>query len=212
MRARSAQVRSDRGFTLVELMVVMSLLGLALTMFATTLNAMGKSASAQEEIGQATDGLLVSFSELERQVRNAYWLKVSGSGDQATLYSVNGAGRPFCVSWRITSTSLERDDGAGWRVVWSGQFLNSASTPAFVAGDFLTVADATATGQYRNRFTDVASSLTLDFRIGQGVPATEIQLKSQLSARNVPRRGGVLAYQDASGAWVRTTIASAPCP
>lgn len=193
--------RGDRedGFSLIELFIVMSLLALALSLFGNTLFAMQRSSGVQEEMGRATDELMVAFSELERQVRAAYCIYPEVAGDEIQLYTVNASGTKGWVAWRVKNSRLERSENNGpWRIVGTGDptsadpgpiFVNAAQVPPvdpFTPEHFVSVNNP---NDYSTPYS-VASRLKLDFWVlQQGGPAVEF--KSVLTARNVPRRGTI---------------------
>lgn len=133
-------MRSDRGVGLIELLVVMSLMTLALTMFGLAFSAMLRTSDASREIGSVTDQARLALNELDRQVRFGYWVKpktvvCSLTCPAIQVLTTNTDGSLECWVWAIdkepgtlvtyhypppvgafTLPGLPSAGGAGWHV------------------------------------------------------------------------------------------------
>jgi type II secretory pathway pseudopilin PulG len=96
-------MRSDRGVGLIELLVVMSLLTLALSMFGMAFSAMLRTSDASRDIGAVTDQARLALNELDRQIRFGYWVKAA---------TVTGC-TTTCPAIKVLTT-----DSAGVRQCW----------------------------------------------------------------------------------------------
>lgn len=186
---------SDAGFTLIELFVVMSILGIALAMFGNALFQMQRSSAVQEEVGNATDEVRIAFAEMERQVRAAYWIDPAVAGDTIQLYTKNASGALTCVGWKVENQQLwRRDAGGAWKVIGSGDPAAAEPGPIIVNAA-LGIATFTPGAAIRVSNPNdpmspylVPPSLAIDLRVDEG-DSTPVQFVSTLTARNVPRRG-----------------------
>lgn len=123
--------RDDRGFTLVEMLVVMSLLLVALGLFSGALWNVQRASARQDQIGRASDAAYQALSEIDRQLRSGYIASETRfSGADATLVDMvriyteayappSSAASPNtvarCVAWAIVA---QTNGTQGLYTVW----------------------------------------------------------------------------------------------
>lgn len=198
---------ADRGLTLVELMVAMSLLLLGLAMFGSVLFTVQQTSKRQLQLGQANDDIRIGFQELDRQMRSGYVVgtgTVGGADASAKLYTeMRGAGR--CVAWalfgegdgpqRLWTTSWAPGatppslpaSGAGWRLV-ATDIVNTAS-----GGDaqtFVMTEETSVIDQVTKLATPVRQALQVTLWVNPSDRAGQVtQLQSTFATRNALRAG-----------------------
>lgn len=178
----------EAGFSLVELLVVISLLTIALVMFGSTLFAVQNSARTQERIGSVTDDLGIALSELERYGRSAYWVRdlaLEGADDAVEMLTVDGVGQDLCVAWKVADGALwmRRGSAAAWRQLASGVVNADLAVEAFDAGRPVLVFDPANVGARIER--DSTLEVTLFASVTDG--DDPVQLGTLITARNVLR-------------------------
>jgi prepilin-type N-terminal cleavage/methylation domain-containing protein len=147
--------RQEDGMTLVELLVSMMILGIAMTMFGTTLASVQNGIVQQDRFSRANDSARLALEQIDRQMRSGNVLYDPASEGTAT----SGAGAAYnnymvriytqtnadtlgytCVQWRITTSnqlqtrSWPPEDTANvtsWRTVADGIVNKSLGVPAF---------------------------------------------------------------------------------
>lgn len=104
-------MRSERGVGLIELLVVMSLLTLALSMFGMAFSAMLRTSDASRDIGSVTDQARLALNELDRQIRFGYWVKsatvtgCSTSCPAIQVLTIDTTGARQCWVWALDSAN-----------------------------------------------------------------------------------------------------------
>ena len=118
------RIRTDeRGMTLVELLVSMMVLGIAMTIFATTLMTVQTAVVSQDQLSQSNDQARLALQQIDREMRSGNVLydpkdegtttPGGGSGDNYYMVRIytqtNANDRGYsCVQWRInTSKQLQ---------------------------------------------------------------------------------------------------------
>lgn len=125
---------SDRGFTLVEILVAMSLLLVALTMFGSVLFAVQRSGSRQDQLSRAADSAYQAIAEMDRQLRSGYiasQTSVSGTIDSVRIYTESfapGSGSTVarCVAWAVVDLA---SGSQGLYTVWWTPGASGTTTP-----------------------------------------------------------------------------------
>jgi prepilin-type N-terminal cleavage/methylation domain-containing protein len=145
VRRTISRVRGeDRGITLVELIVSMMVLGIAMTIFATTLMTVQTAVVAQDQLTQSNDQARLAIQQIDREMRSGNVLydpategsttPGGGTGDNYYMVRIytqtNADDRGYsCVQWRInTSKELqtrwwppeEPSAASEWRTVAEG--------------------------------------------------------------------------------------------
>ena len=170
-RLRTATRREeseDSGFTIVELVVAMSIFTIVLAIYFSALISMSKTTVRAQGAVDASDALRATFNVLDHQVRYASAINIPGKGTSSSAWYVEfeatklPQGAPnMCYQWRldptthVLSTRTWTEDGTSvvtaWRgVSWNVQAAGGASpfefTPAVgtVTRQSLTVQDRTS--------------------------------------------------------------------
>lgn len=91
---------------LVELLVVMSLMTLALTMFGMAFSVMLRTSDASRDIGAVTDQARLALNDLDRQIRFGYWIKTVTVGCATECPAIqvltkDSGGTMQCWTWAI---------------------------------------------------------------------------------------------------------------
>lgn len=101
------RARADSGVGLIELLVVMSLLTVALTMFGLAFSATLRTTDASEDLGAVTDQARLALAQLDRQVRFGYWVNsadvpcAAGTCSAVKVLTLDAAGTRECWLWAI---------------------------------------------------------------------------------------------------------------
>lgn len=141
--------------TLVELLVSMMIMGIAMTIFGTTLASVQNGVVQQDRFSQANDQARLALEQLDRQMRSGNVLydpategsATSGAGSSYNGYMVriytqtNADTQGYtCVQWRVNSSnqlqtrSWPPDDTVHvtpWRTVAEGIVNRVVGVPAF---------------------------------------------------------------------------------
>lgn len=96
---------SDRGLTLVEVLVALALLLLALAMFSGVLVVSQRSATRQMEQGQTLNQLRQAVTGLDAELRSGFIAKATASPPSVTIYT-EAYGAPLCVTWSLAKAGL----------------------------------------------------------------------------------------------------------
>ena len=145
----------DRGITLVELIVSMMVLGIAMTIFATTLMTVQTAVVAQDQLTQSNDQARLAIQQIDREMRSGNVLydpanegsTTPGGGADDNYYMVriytqtNADDRGYsCVQWRINDVKQlqtrwwppEQPTAASeWRTVAEGIVNREVGVRAF---------------------------------------------------------------------------------
>lgn len=123
----------DRGLSLIEMLIAMSLLLVALAMFTLALSSMQNATARQDQLGRAADSAYLALTEMDRQLRSGYIAsetQFSGSDAGATLKDMvriytesyappSSAAAPNtvarCVAWAVVQIDATRQ---GLYTIW----------------------------------------------------------------------------------------------
>jgi prepilin-type N-terminal cleavage/methylation domain-containing protein len=144
-----ARSRSESGFTLVEMMVAMAIMGIVVTAFLAILASVQRGLVRETNRSSTLDQARLAMEALDREVRSASIVTVPTSGSSAyyllTLYGPNsfttsystsgtcptGANSNWWVQYRVQSQELQRREYVSswspWRTVASG-IVNTGTT------------------------------------------------------------------------------------
>jgi len=133
------RLRSDQGFTLVELVVAMSLMGIVLAVFGTTLASVQRTAVKEDAYGQSNDQARLALEQIDHEMRSGNVLYdpglENGSGAGA-LSSCTGC-LPYYTMRIFTQTNADtRASGFGsgylcvmWQIDANKQLLERTWPP-----------------------------------------------------------------------------------
>jgi prepilin-type N-terminal cleavage/methylation domain-containing protein len=105
-RQRSAGVRAqdrDAGFTLIEILIVIMLMGLVLTAVLATLQVATKASAVDQEHAIAYSWLQAASDEIYRQPR----VPCDSATDPIATYTAYAHAVPRPISWDATSAHIE---------------------------------------------------------------------------------------------------------
>lgn len=205
--------RNDAGLSLIELLVVMSLLLTALAMFGVTFSAMLRTSSASRAMGDATDQVRTALGELERQVRFGYWVRPEtglgcGTDCAVTVLTQNADGTKECWTWALDKTvttnvrliSVHRPSGvaftfpapvgaAGWHVAAEGIRSIPTAPVLLAAGSTISSLDAGTLSR-----VSYATAAEANVWVGStGDSESQVALRVQMSVRNAWRGASTFA-------------------
>jgi prepilin-type N-terminal cleavage/methylation domain-containing protein len=135
LAARLRRLRgSDEGFSLSELMISMSIMGIVTVISATGFLTMFKTTDAAQTAALTQTSTMLAFSKLDREVRYAQRINTPyqrGNGDWAVEYVIpDSAGVAQCV--RLT---IPKAGGSLMRQQWPQSGATASGTPTTVALD-----------------------------------------------------------------------------
>ena len=143
----------ERGMTLVELLVSMMILGIAMTIFGTTLASVQRGVVAQDQLSRANDQARLALEQMDREMRSGNVLynpatEGTTAGDAAQNYymvriytqtNAETRGSYSCVQWRVANEQLQTrwwppehpEAATAWRTVAEGIVNKTFSEHAF---------------------------------------------------------------------------------
>lgn len=155
MWARRA--RGEEGMTLAELLVAMSVMGIAMMIFSSVLASVQRGVVAQESLNRTLESARLAVQQLDREIRSGnvlYDPALENNGQPsctgcepgftlriATQSNADTRGGHTCVLWQIDDQQrlLTRRwppnvpaDATGWRVVATGLVNRALGEAAFV--------------------------------------------------------------------------------
>jgi prepilin-type N-terminal cleavage/methylation domain-containing protein len=147
------RVRSDRGITLVELLVSMMVMSIALVVFLSTLVSIQNAATAQDRRSQNNDQGRLAIEAIDREIRSANVIYDPSSESPAyyrlRLYTqTNSTTRSpspgyLCSQWQITTSNelqtrtwpaLKPTLATPWRTVATGIVNRNITSPVQAFG------------------------------------------------------------------------------
>lgn len=120
------RVRDDRGMTLVELLVAMSILSIVLLVFSSALASVQMAVVRQDNLSRTNDQLRLAIQQMDREIRSGQVLfdpalevgSCSGCQPGFTLriYTESNANTvgATCVLWKLGTTSPYQLESARW--------------------------------------------------------------------------------------------------
>lgn len=111
---------SDRGYTLVELLVALSLLLLALGMFGSALVVVQRTSARQLERGVTTNQIRQALVLMDAQMRSGYATQLTDDARRVVLYT-EASGSRTCAGWLVTplNPSQPSDPQELWATTWA---------------------------------------------------------------------------------------------
>lgn len=125
LRERTELARGDRGFTLIEFVVAMSLFMVFVSLFVVGVTALSAGTTRARATAEASSGVLLVFQNVDRQVRYADAISIPGNGPSGARYiefrtpaASSRSLQTTCTQWRYqpstgTMSSREWRDVAG---------------------------------------------------------------------------------------------------
>ena len=192
--------RDERGMTLVELMVSVSLMMIVATIFTTMLLSMQTSVIRQQERSDMNDQARLALQQMDREIRSGNFLYDPASSDEDAICGgmdckpnfslrvytqVNAPTRTppqQCVQWVIDDQKLfrrawapgETESLAGWRLVAEGIVNREplVDTPAFSIDASGKVLDITLILNSKYGSPDAPNNVRMNTSIAIRNPAT----------------------------------------
>jgi prepilin-type N-terminal cleavage/methylation domain-containing protein len=181
-RALAHRLRDNRGFTLVEMLTSMVILGLLFAVFATVMSTTITQGTQEQTMTELQTQARSSMEQLARELRQAYsgdgsWpIQTVSAGTQTIRFVSPDKLQPFhlrTIEWRLSSGNLDRrsvtstdTDGAPWTyptpitsAAWITQARSIKNTNVFQFLDANDAATTTAANVRKVKITlDVATT------------------------------------------------------
>jgi prepilin-type N-terminal cleavage/methylation domain-containing protein len=147
-RSLASLRRGEEGFTLVELLIAMSILSIVMLVFTSSLGLIQSSTVREAQQTVNTDQARLAIEQLDREIRsgNVLYDPATSPADpayysmliytQANATTRQPAPGYFCDEWKISGNQLQTrswpplqpEDVSSWRVVADG-IVNRTTTP-----------------------------------------------------------------------------------
>src|SRR6185437_781982 len=127
-RHRRLREQSDRGFTMLEMVVGMTLMMIFLSIFTTAIISMFDSTNKSQAVNNGSAQLNIAFGRLDRTIRYASFVSqqsVGGDGNWYVTFQTTNTGTPVCTQLRIDKTA-QRLQQRTWNV--SGTAPNTTAS------------------------------------------------------------------------------------
>lgn len=208
MTAGRSPSSGDDGISLLEILIALSILGLAIAMFGATLFVMQKSQLRFDEYSRANDAVHIAIQDLDRELRSGYVVSsalpswsggVLSAGSSVLIYTEAG-GTATCVRWVLLQDSSTPATQTLLRTSWDplapGPGDNQPPWSTAGAPKYRSVAGAIVNGASRAAFAldaGVATSIprlvvslwvNVPGRNGSVRDPQEIEIRSELTPRN----------------------------
>lgn len=177
----------DGGLTLVEMLIAMSLLLVALTMFGSVLFAVQKAGSRGDQLSRAGDAAYSALAEMDRQLRSGYIASetaVAGAIDTVRIYTEaytplgSSVAVPRCVVWSVVDMGGGRQ---GMYTAWWTPSKDVALSPTYSGGVFS--APATAYSGVRLVAEELVSADEFTFRRLPGATGNSVGERLSVTLR-----------------------------
>jgi len=180
---------ADHGFSLVELLAAMFVMGIVIAVFGSVFASVLTSVSTEEDLSQSNDQARLAVQQLDRELRSGNVLYDPASETDPSymfrIYTQTNApvASPRCVLWRINSSQqlqtrawppLQPGDATPWSLVADG-VVNKALSPAVPA--FTLDTDPNRAGRTVKITLKVNSDLT-------NQPTRTATIEASLTGRN----------------------------
>ena len=133
----------ERGFTLIEMMIVMFLLTLVFSLCALALVSVQRQVNTDYARGQAVDQVRLAVQEMDRQIRSGnLFYQPTSNGTQLVIFT-QANGNQRCVEWQVSGGAIQtrswtqtwQTDGSPavepWSTIATG-ISNTSAKPPFV--------------------------------------------------------------------------------
>jgi prepilin-type N-terminal cleavage/methylation domain-containing protein len=193
-RRRDQRSRNDQGFTVIELLVSMSIFAVLLAVMMSVILAMTKSMNKTQSIGDAAAQGLRATQALDKELRYADWVNpvptLPATSISTTSFSFEGltnAGVVQCYQWHLTGGLLQQRSwtsasttasyptasSPGWTTVATG-VANTGAVPPFTL-------TPRPTGASNVVFSQVAIDLVM---VGKSQSVGHAETKLAITLRN----------------------------
>lgn len=202
--------RGDTGLGLVEVLVSMTLLAIALSVFGVAFSAMLRTSESSQDVGAVTDQTRLALNELDRQVRSGYWVKpttIPGASSAITVLTVNRDGAKRCWIWALDTlngrlmsfnyspggsvpalASFGAVGGNRWHIAAGPEGDPAESRRVIVSGSLAATSPVQALNGSSFQRADYWLTAVADLIISKsafaGRPAVSVPLKFSVSVRN----------------------------
>ncbi len=131
---------TDRGFTLIELMIVLFLMTVVFAMCLNSLVSLQRSVVTTDSRTQALDQVGLAVQQIDREVRSGNIFYAPTNNGMTMLVYTQANGNQRCVQWQVNGTLLQsrswsqtwQTDGSPTVVPWSTiatGVTNASTTP-----------------------------------------------------------------------------------
>lgn len=161
LRRRMRRVRegAEAGFSMIEMVVGMAIMGIFMAIFTGALISMFSAANSSQALSNSSQQLNVAFQQLDKLVRYASYIAVPGQGTDGNWYvEIELTAQPpsMCYQLRVNKTA-DQLQMRNWNVTaggaptsWSplaSYVTNGGAAPGASQPFVLTVANATVTSE-----------------------------------------------------------------
>ena len=193
-RRRDQRSRNDQGFTVIELLVSMSIFAVLLAVMMSVILGMTKSMNKTQSIADAAAQGLRATQALDKELRYADWINPSVPAAPATISATSisfegltNAGVVQCYQWHLTAGLLQQRSwtsasttasyptasSPGWTTVATG-VANTGPVPPFTV-------TARPSGAANTVFSQVAIDLVM---VGKSQQVGHAETKLTVTLRN----------------------------
>jgi prepilin-type N-terminal cleavage/methylation domain-containing protein len=102
-------VRRDRGITLIEVVVAMTIMAVAMSVFTGGMLQMYRAANRTEATANAQSQVNIAFLRLDKEIRYAAGISAPGSvgSDRYVEFLTTYTGTPWCTQLRLSASALQ---------------------------------------------------------------------------------------------------------
>jgi prepilin-type N-terminal cleavage/methylation domain-containing protein len=187
----------EAGFTLVELLVAMSVFAVFLTMIVSSVIAISAASARAQLVARSSNGVLVVFQNLDRQIRYADSINFPGPGVTAGSRYVEfrvpassaSSGVATCMQWRYwpatkSIQSRQWPESGTPSATWATKVSNVIDTGAAGYPFKLTPATTAASGPSTQQLVLSISSGTASLTSGASISSNFVARNSSTNSRS----------------------------
>jgi len=193
-RRRSHHTHDERGFSLIELLVSMTIFAVLLSVMMSVILAMTKSSNKTQSIADAAAQGLRATQALDKELRYADWINPSTPTAPATISATSisfegltNAGVVQCYQWQLTGGVLKH---RSWPSASTTGSYPTASSPSFTTvatgvANTVAVPPFTVTARPTNATSGVFSQVAVDLvMVGNSQSVGHAETKLIITSRN----------------------------
>jgi prepilin-type N-terminal cleavage/methylation domain-containing protein len=207
--ARRRSDADDAGFSLIEVMVTMTVMSIVMVIFTGAILQIYRTTKATESLTTAQTQLRLAFQKFDRELRYASWVAEPGRFGTAWYVEFAGPVGSGCQQLRLETAPAGREDSSGSGVLQLLQWTPGSPPPAGEPGQTI-ASQILTTGvdpffdrqvidelPYASASADaVGTEFTADFqrlriRLTTKVAAGTAQIDTTFTALNSSRAGSV---------------------